>query len=116
MPVDDAARASGDESHPDQRPADAATRPGPTWYGVAGVIAVLVLTVGWFLMSYFAMDTDVSDALGESVGAGLGLLIALSVVGAVVSARTSLKAGRAAGRDMGTHAPGAPVDDPPTST
>jgi hypothetical protein len=111
MPVDDAARASGDESHPDPRPADTPPWSARNWYGPVGAIAVVALTVGWFLMSHFAMDTDVSDAVGEAVGAGLGLLLALSILGAVVSARNAGKAGRATGGEMGAKT----VDDPPTA-
>ncbi len=54
---------------------------------VAAGAVIVALSAGWFLMSHFAMDTDVSDALGEAVGVALGLLLVISVVGAAVSGR-----------------------------
>ncbi len=63
--------------------------PAPVSNGraVAAGVVIVGLSTGWFLMSHFAMDTDVSDALGEAVGVALGLLLVISVVGAALSGR-----------------------------
>lgn len=54
---------------------------------VAAGVVIVALSGGWFLMSHFAMDTGVSDALGEAVGVALGLLLVISVVGAALAGR-----------------------------
>jgi hypothetical protein len=49
--------------------------------------AVLLLAVGWFVMSHLVMGTTTQDAVGEALGVGLALLVVASIVGAVVSSR-----------------------------
>ena len=58
-----------------------------TWTLVIGAAVVTALAGGWFLMSHFLMDTDVGDAINESLGVAFGLLVLLSAIGAVRSGR-----------------------------
>jgi hypothetical protein len=60
---------------------------GRNWPVVLGTIIMVVLGIGWALLSRFAFHDAVTDAVAEGIGAALGLLIAVSVVGAIVSAR-----------------------------
>ena len=48
-----------------------------------GLVVIVVLALGWLLMSHFVMGTGISDALGEALGVALGLLIVGSVLGAI---------------------------------
>jgi uncharacterized membrane protein YccC len=50
-----------------------------------GIIALL--GVGWFVLSHVVMDTDIPDALGESLGVVLALAVVASIFGAVLSGR-----------------------------
>jgi hypothetical protein len=60
---------------------------GGTRGALIGTSVVLVLAIGWFLMSHLVMKTSIPDAIGEATGVALGLLIVVSVVGAIVSKR-----------------------------
>jgi hypothetical protein len=48
---------------------------------------VVILAVGWFVMSTVVMGTSFVDALGQAVGVAFGLLIVVSVVGAIMTKR-----------------------------
>jgi hypothetical protein len=50
---------------------------------VVGITLLLVLAVGWFLLSWRVMHTTPGDAAGEALGVTFGLLIVASVVGAI---------------------------------
>jgi hypothetical protein len=60
-------------------------RPGLTL--VVGGGTVLLLSVGWFVLSHQVMGTATGDAIGESVGVALSLLVVASIVGAILSGR-----------------------------
>jgi thiol:disulfide interchange protein len=77
-------------------PPDGPDTPGPVpvvsprprrWLVIVAAVAVVLLGVGWFLISYLGTHDDITDALTEGIGAALGLMIAISIVGAVLSAR-----------------------------
>jgi membrane protein implicated in regulation of membrane protease activity len=60
---------------------------GGGWRATAGLVAILALATGWFLMSWTMMHTAVVDALGEAAGVAFALLVVVSVIGAVRGAR-----------------------------
>ena len=53
---------------------------------IAGSVIVL-LGVGWFLLSHLVMQTSTPDAMGEALGVALALLVVASIVGAILQAR-----------------------------
>jgi hypothetical protein len=60
-------------------------RPGLTL--ALGGGTVLLLAVGWFVLSHLVMGTTTGDAIGESLGVALALLVVASIVGAIRSGR-----------------------------
>jgi hypothetical protein len=54
------------------------------------VAALVVLSGGWFVLSWQVAHNPIGDAIGEALGVALGLLIVTSVIGAI--------RGRGAGR------------------
>jgi hypothetical protein len=65
----------------------AAERTGGGWRVTAGLVAILGLAGGWFLLSWGVQHTAVADAFGEAAGVAFALLVVVSVVGAVLNAR-----------------------------
>ena len=54
---------------------------------VVGGAIIALLGAGWFVLSHVVMDTDIPDALGESLGVVLALGVVASIFGAVLSGR-----------------------------
>lgn len=54
-----------------------------TRLAVVALAAVVVLSAGWFVLSWRVAHNTVGDAIGEALGVALGLLIVCSVIGAV---------------------------------
>jgi uncharacterized membrane protein YphA (DoxX/SURF4 family) len=52
---------------------------------VAVALAIVLVSVAWFVMSHWLMHNPARDAVDESLGVLLGLLIIVSVIGAVRS-------------------------------
>lgn len=50
---------------------------------VTGATALLVIAIGWFVLSWRVMHTPAGDAAGEALGVIFGLLILVSVIGAL---------------------------------
>jgi hypothetical protein len=47
------------------------------------VVALVLVGVGWFLLSRLVAHNDIRTAVRETVGVGLGLLILISAIGAI---------------------------------
>jgi membrane protein implicated in regulation of membrane protease activity len=62
-------------------------REGGGWLVTAGLVVILVLAGGWFMLSWTVMHSAVVDALGEAAGVAFALLVVVSVIGAVRAAR-----------------------------
>ena len=54
---------------------------------VVGGAVIVILGAGWYLLSYFVMETSAGDALGEALGVMLALLVVASIAGAIASGR-----------------------------
>jgi hypothetical protein len=54
---------------------------------VTGGVSILLLAVGWFVLSHFVMHTAVPDAIGEALGVAFALLVVASFLGAVLSSQ-----------------------------
>jgi hypothetical protein len=54
---------------------------------IVGGATVLLLGVGWFVLSHSVMGTATGDAAGEAIGVVLALLVVASIVGASISGR-----------------------------
>jgi hypothetical protein len=58
-------------------------QPGPSRRTLAvGGFVLLVVAIGWFMLSTRVAHSDPRTAAGEAVGAMLGLLLFISVIGA----------------------------------
>ena len=64
-----------------------ADQPQSTRTLVVGGGIIVLLGAGWFVLSHVVMDTDIPDALGESLGVVLALGVVASIAGAVLSGR-----------------------------
>jgi hypothetical protein len=51
-----------------------------TWRFVAGVITILILATGWYVLSNRVMGTKPGDAVGEALGVAFALLLVGSVL------------------------------------
>ncbi len=68
-------RSEGDED---------AGPPAPLSRGArAGLVAVVLVAVAWFVVSWHVLGSPLVDAVGEAAGGVLALLVVVSVVGAV---------------------------------
>jgi hypothetical protein len=48
-----------------------------------GTIVLILIAIGWFMLSWRVMHTPAGDAAGEALGVTFALLIVVSVVGAI---------------------------------
>lgn len=62
-------------------------RPNVTRGLVLAVVALALVAVGWFLLSWRVMHTSPADAGGEALGVVFALLVVISVVGAIRGGR-----------------------------